>query len=184
MNLQMKMKAFAAMAFAREAHAGQRRKYTGNPYTDHLAEVAGIVVTVCPRMFNWDTLVAIAWLHDTMEDCGVTYKQLELEFGPTIAYAVLQLSDLEEGNRAERKAAARTRLAAAWPWVQTIKVADFMSNTASIVQHDPKFAVTYLDEMSAMLRALPHADPSLVRMARVQLAAGRSALGIEEQAAV
>lgn len=38
--------AFKAMAFAREVHAKQRRKYTNNPYADHLAEVAGIVSTV------------------------------------------------------------------------------------------------------------------------------------------
>ena len=38
--------AFEAMLFARTSHAGQVRKYTGNPYTDHLAEVAGIVATV------------------------------------------------------------------------------------------------------------------------------------------
>ena len=38
--------AFEAMSFAKSVHAGQVRKYTGNPYTDHLAEVAGIVATV------------------------------------------------------------------------------------------------------------------------------------------
>lgn len=31
--------AFNAMLFAREKHALQRRKYTNNPYADHLAEV-------------------------------------------------------------------------------------------------------------------------------------------------
>ena len=34
--------AYKAMMFARTVHAGQVRKYTGAPYTDHLAEVAGI----------------------------------------------------------------------------------------------------------------------------------------------
>lgn len=29
--------AIRAMQFAREKHASQRRKYTNNPYTDHLA---------------------------------------------------------------------------------------------------------------------------------------------------
>ena len=43
--------AFYAMDFARQAHAGHRRKYTGNPYSDHLAEVAGIVATVDHPVF-------------------------------------------------------------------------------------------------------------------------------------
>ena len=37
--------AFDAMVFARQVHSQQVRKYTGNPYADHLAEVAGIVAT-------------------------------------------------------------------------------------------------------------------------------------------
>jgi (p)ppGpp synthase/HD superfamily hydrolase len=32
--------AYEAMMFAREVHKVQRRKYTNNPYADHLAEVA------------------------------------------------------------------------------------------------------------------------------------------------
>lgn len=35
---------YEAMVFAREVHKDQKRKYTGNPYADHLAEVAGIAV--------------------------------------------------------------------------------------------------------------------------------------------
>ncbi|NLD69639.1 MAG: guanosine polyphosphate pyrophosphohydrolase, partial [Limnobacter sp.] len=38
--------AFDAMMFARQVHSRQVRKYSGNPYVDHLAEVAGIVATV------------------------------------------------------------------------------------------------------------------------------------------
>ena len=34
-------KAYEAMMFAREAHKYQVRRYTGNPYVDHLAEVCG-----------------------------------------------------------------------------------------------------------------------------------------------
>ena len=40
---------YRAMIFARTAHAPQVRRYTGNPYSDHLAEVAGIVATVDGR---------------------------------------------------------------------------------------------------------------------------------------
>lgn len=135
--------AYDAMMFAREVHKDQRRKYTNNPYVEHLAEVAGIVSTVA---LDTDHAVAVAWLHDCIEDQGIGAGHLFSMFGPIVSNAVLLLSDLEQGNRAERKAASRARLAAAPAWVQTIKCADLISNTSSIVMHDPKFAAVYLEE--------------------------------------
>jgi guanosine-3',5'-bis(diphosphate) 3'-pyrophosphohydrolase len=156
--------AYRAMIFAREAHRNQRRKYTGNPYSDHLAEVAGIVASVLPT----DDAIATAWLHDCIEDQAVARETLEEMFGPMVAGGVHFLSDTEEGNRAERKRASCLRLSAAPAWVQTIKVADLISNTSSIVMHDPQFSVVYLAEKKAMLDVLTQADPRLVDIARRQ----------------
>lgn len=159
--------AFKAMQFAREVHAGQKRKYTGNPYADHLAEVAGIVAaTFAGRHAELDHVVAVAWLHDCIEDQGITREQLTDEFGSFVARGVWWLSDLETGNRAERKAASRERLAASPGWVQTIKYADLISNTSSIVMHDPKFAVTYLEEKRLLLEVMNAGDSRLYEMAR------------------
>lgn len=158
--------AFKAMQFAREVHAGQKRKYTGNPYTDHLAEVAGIVAaTFAGRHAELDHVVAVAWLHDCMEDQGITREQLTAEFGSNVSRGVWWLSDLETGNRAERKAASRARLAAAPGWVQTIKCADLISNTSSIVMHDPKFAATYMEEKRLLLDVMHAGDSRLYEMA-------------------
>lgn len=155
---------YRAMLFAREVHKNQRRKYTNNPYVDHLAEVAGIVVTVD----SCDYVIATAWLHDCREDQGVTGEEIESRFGMRVAVGVALLSDFETGNRAERKAAARERLASAPEWVQTIKVADLISNTASIVMHDPKFAKTYLEEKRLLLEVMTRADKRLVSIALAQ----------------
>lgn len=165
--------AFEAMKFARHVHRDQRRKYTGAPYADHLAEVAGIVATA---VIGAHKSIAAAWLHDCVEDQGVTAAELFERFGEAVGRGVMLLSDLEEGNRAERKAASRLRLAAAPGWVQTIKVADLLSNTASIVQHDPKFAVVYLEEKRLLLDVLTDADPGLLAMAREQLSAAYDTL--------
>jgi (p)ppGpp synthase/HD superfamily hydrolase len=158
------------MQFAREVHATQARKYTGAPYWTHLAEVAGIVATVIDDYsFTWrDTITAVAWLHDCVEDQGVAPQTLVDEFDLDVLLGVMLLSDLETGNRAERKAASRDRLAAAPAWVQTIKCADLISNTSSIVKHDPKFAVTYLEEKRLLLDVLTKADSRLVEIARKQ----------------
>jgi (p)ppGpp synthase/HD superfamily hydrolase len=166
--------AYNAMMFAREVHKDQRRKYTNNPYADHLAEVAGIVAALgwSHEEIHPSTMIAVAWLHDCVEDQSVTSAHLIDEFGVAIAYGVMQLSDLERGNRAERKAASRARLAGAPGWVQTIKCADLISNTSSIVMHDPKFAAVYLEEKRLLLDVLTKADPRLVGIARAQ-AGGR-----------
>jgi guanosine-3',5'-bis(diphosphate) 3'-pyrophosphohydrolase len=145
-------------------HKDQKRKYTGNPYSDHLAEVAGIVSTV----LNDEKAIAVAWLHDCVEDQGVSLDFIDEVFGFDVAVGVSGLSDMEQGNRAERKAASRARLAACSGWIQTIKCADLISNTSSIVMHDPKFAVVYLEEKRLLLEVLTKADPRLLSMARLQ----------------
>jgi guanosine-3',5'-bis(diphosphate) 3'-pyrophosphohydrolase len=165
--------AYDAMVWARELHKDQRRKYTGCPYVDHLAEVAGIASTVAHHFQNEVSLeefMAVCWLHDCVEDQGVKASDLDINVGPRVADAVLLLSDTEVGNRAQRKALSRQRLAQAPAWVQTIKCADLISNTSSIVEHDPKFAVTYLEEKRLLLDVLTLAHPLLWTLARTQCA--------------
>lgn len=162
--------AYEAMMFARHAHRTQQRKYTGNPYSDHLAEVAGIVATIAGDIqddpfIDSERMIAVAWLHDCIEDQGVTAYDLAQQFGLVVSAGVSALSDMEQGNRAERKAAARIRLAVAPGWVQSIKCADLISNTSSIVMHDPKFAVTYLEEKRLLLDVMVRADPRLRALA-------------------
>lgn len=162
--------ALSAMLFAREAHRNQVRKYTGNPYADHLAEVAGIVATAThaypPHMH--DKMIAVAWLHDCAEDQGVQSHTLIEKFGNTIADGIRWLSDLEQGNRQERKSASRAQLARAPGWVQTIKCADLISNTSSIVKHDPSFAATYLRKKRELLAVLTNAHMGLWHIAAAQ----------------
>lgn len=163
--------AYDAMVFAREVHKDQRRKYTNNPYADHLAEVAGIAMSVGwhEPFIHPDKFMSVCWLHDCVEDQGVTLDTIENRFGFDVALGVSGLSDIEQGNRAERKAASRKRLALCAGWIQTIKVADLISNTSSIVMHDPKFAAVYLEEKRLLLDVLTKADPRLLAIAREQV---------------
>lgn len=169
-----------AMLFVRREHAEQKRKYTNAPYIEHLAEVAGIVATVANR---WalgvsNKMIAAAWLHDCIEDQDIHHGYLVTLFGDQVAQTVLMLSDLEKGNRAERKRLARERLAACNGCTQTIKVADLISNTASIVAHDPMFAVTYLAEARALLDVLTKAEDDLRDIAYAQIAEAEAALKV------
>ncbi|GAO97661.1 guanosine-3',5'-bis(diphosphate) 3'-pyrophosphohydrolase [Caedimonas varicaedens] len=154
-----------AMIFALQAHEGQKRRYNGEPYWLHLAEVAGMVST----LHHDPEVMAVAWLHDCLEDCPVTFEYICQRFGRLVAEGVLALSDLEQGNRKERKRQSRERLSRQSAWIQDIKVCDVMSNTASIVQCDPAFAKVYLREKRRLLDVLTKADVSLRTLAYVKL---------------
>jgi (p)ppGpp synthase/HD superfamily hydrolase len=104
-------------------------------------------------------------LHDCIEDQQVNSVYLDAHFGPVVADGVGWLSDLEQGNRESRKRQSRERLSHAPGWIQTIKCADLISNTSSIVQHDPKFAITYLEEKRLLLQVLTKADRRLWQLA-------------------
>ena len=75
------------------------------------------------------------------------------------------------GNRAHRKRLDRERLSRAPAAAQSIKVSDLIDNTASIVERDPDFAVTYMREKALLLPLLTRADEGLRRRAAELLAA-------------
>lgn len=137
-----------AAIFATHAHLGQRRKYTLEPYVYHCAEVADII-----REAGFHEMVqAAAWLHDVLEDTPVTRERLEQEFGLAVTSWVIELTDEDiEGNRRTRTASHRARLATASYTAQSIKYADLISNTRSIVERDPGFARVYMREKRELL---------------------------------
>lgn len=153
-----------ALDFATKAHGNQKRKYTGEPYINHPIEVMKIVSQV-PHDEN---MLAAALLHDVVEDTDATIQDISDEFGHDIASLVDDLTDVskpEDGNRKYRKMLDRNHSAQASPRAQTIKLADLISNSSDILQHDPNFAKVYLAEKNLLLGVLTKGDPSLAARA-------------------
>lgn len=151
-----------AKQFATKAHASidQRKKYTNEPYINHPAAVVEIVRSVphTPEM------LAAAWLHDVVEDTPVTIREIRKVFGDPIHEYVYWLTDKskpEDGNRATRKEIDRRNLSFAPESVKTIKLADLIDNSKSIVTCDPKFAKVYLAEKRLLLEVLKGGDETL-----------------------
>jgi guanosine-3',5'-bis(diphosphate) 3'-pyrophosphohydrolase len=164
MNLNLMTKNTAlierARAFAREKHKTQLRKYTNLPYYTHLENVADIVAFVS----NDDKVIAAAVLHDTLEDTATTYDGLVATFGKRVADLVREVTDVStkaDGNRATRKNMDLKHLAKASADGQTIKLADLIDNTDSIMKYDPKFAKLYLAEKRLLLDVLTLGNPIL-----------------------
>ena len=68
-----------AKAWAYRLHAGQVDK-AGLPYVTHPERVAG-------RLSSQEDQV-VGWLHDTVEDTGLTLREIEEQFGKETAAAV------------------------------------------------------------------------------------------------
>ena len=157
---------YKARVFATAAHAAvkQVRKYTGEPYIVHPAEVVSIIARYGATIEQ----LAAAWLHDVVEDTGVTQDVIEYEFGPIIGEYVFWLTDQStpaDGNRAVRKKMDADRLALAPPEVQSVKYADLISNTKSIMMHDENFGRTYVKEKAYLLSVMNKGNSELYKLA-------------------
>jgi (p)ppGpp synthase/HD superfamily hydrolase len=162
LDLVLKARTFAVAA---HAAAAQLRKYTNEPYIVHPAEVMSIVSTVP----HTTAMLAAAWLHDVVEDTGVTIEIIKSEFGEEVAELVGWLTDVsrpEQGNRATRKAIDRAHTAMAPAEAQTIKLADLISNCTSIKEHDEAFAKIYFEEKRLLLEVLTKGNPILLERAK------------------
>lgn len=150
-----------AYHFAAKAHHTQVRKYTHEPYIVHPVAVAYQVT----KVQHTKEMVMAALLHDVVEDTKCTIQEIKQEFGPVVGKIVAELTEpllKEDGySRAIRKSAYQRQLAQASVQAQTIKLADLLDNCVSIVQHDPKFARTYLREKSDLLKVMTRGDPQL-----------------------
>lgn len=167
-----------AYLFAKEAHKDQKRKYTFVPYITHPLEVMEIVRSV-PHTEN---MLIAALNHDVIEDCGVEYYELVERFGVEVALLVTFLSDVskpEDGNRAQRKEIDRQHTAQASPDAKTIKLADLISNSMSICEHDKDFAKVYIKEKELLLQVLTEGDPTLYAQAKDIVEKAKKELGIE-----
>lgn len=134
-----------ARIFAQEAHAGQTR-WNGEAYFDaHIAKVARYVeenyFTLFPDSVNnmsifKDPILCAAYLHDTVEDTGVTLAEIETEFSPMVA----KLVDALTKRPGEAYYDFIMRINRAGPMARGIKIADIRCNMADADEKEKKSA--------------------------------------------
>ena len=128
-----------AMEFAVFMHGTQL--YGNFPYVVHLADVVRNV-----RLYNYDSIemVSAAFLHDTIEDCDVSYEMLFKRFGEQTDKLVDAVSGVG-GNRKERKASMIAKLQA-YPKAIPLKMADRLANIRNCVVFNPRMLEMYRKE--------------------------------------
>lgn len=159
-----------AQIFATAAHGavGQVRKYTGEAYYHHCGRVA----RRAEELGLSEEAQAAAWLHDTVEDTEIFFDTICEFFGEDVSGMVCSLTEQRPAgmNRAQRKALYNSRLAAAIPEVQSLKIIDTMDNLEGMELYDPKFCKTFVQEKRLLLPCLTKALPSLITECEDRLA--------------
>lgn len=168
-----------AIIIAARAHSGQRRKYTNDPYICHPLDVVQILTQ---HGHTDPVMLAAAAMHDVLEDTAVTAEDLRKWYGvpDEVVDLVEELTEPQvEGNRATRKAAEAIRLSTVSAEAQTIKCADMISNTQSIVKYDPGFARVYLQEKLDVLKRMKAAEYTIRSNAMLLCNRAADSIGLE-----
>ncbi len=113
-------------------HRDQHRKYPGAlvPYVSH---VAGVAAVLSRHGFD-EEVVAAGALHDSMEDCGVSFEDLASKFTTRIATLVRDCSELDKTLAWEERKRLYVEHFVHKPWdAQAISLADKIDNFWSIL---------------------------------------------------
>lgn len=133
-----------ALNFATRAHAWQTRKDGETPYITHPVAVSALVA-----FYGGGTVAqAVALLHDTIEDCDVTYEELKEEFGADVAVAVRELSNVAEDTSVYNKHVQEDKYMRAFkgksPEACLVKLCDRIHNIGDWKGMSPDSRISYM----------------------------------------
>lgn len=149
-----------AARFAADAHKGQTREVTGDPYVVHPGRVAsqGALLTIEECGFDADEeLVMVCWLHDVLEDTNVKHEELVRRFGQVVGDECLALTNRftakvhPDMKRKERKKREVELLTTRSPRVRAVKLLDRLDNLREM-DLTSEFAGVYLAESEALIQ--------------------------------
>ena len=125
-----------AAEFAARRHTGMSRKGRGDePYINHLAEVANLIATVTGGRDA--ELIAVGWLHDTIEDTPTTQEELAERFNARVAGVVAEVTDDMRLPKSTRRQLQVVEAPGKSPGAKLIKIADKISNIRARIHADP-----------------------------------------------
>lgn len=156
------------LAISAHEAIGQVRKYTNEPYWKHCERVAYLVSLVT----HDKNMQAAAWLHDVIEDVypqlpEYSLERIEIEMNTQVRDLVWELTDKskpEDGNREARKRIDRETFQYASKKAKTVKLADIIDNSVSIIEYGKGFAPIFIKEVSLLLPYLKDGDKTLFQM--------------------
>lgn len=161
--------------FAEEAHGDQQRKFSGDPYINHLVRV----MNMCREYTSDIAMLSAALLHDVLEDTGVSADEMKAfllsvmdeESAERTVALVKEMSDVyvkedyPKWNRRKRKQKEAERISKTSADSQTLKYADLIDNCTGMSNNDPEFAALFLRECRDLMKRIDKGDPQLYKRA-------------------
>jgi len=150
-----------AKKFAKLKHGNDKRKFTNELYYTHPFAVVERLKTF-NKYKNNETMLAAAYLHDTLEDTKTTYHELKHIFNKEIANLVLELtSNKEEYTNKQNKTNHSIKAQYLTKKINNmsknariIKLADREHNVSSISGAPSSFVKGYTKETKYILENL------------------------------
>lgn len=144
------------IGFAIEAHNKVNHLYDGSPYSLHLAMVAHYAVKYIDAIPEqcWETVLNAAWLHDTIEDCRLTYNDVKEVAGYEVAEIVYALTNDKGKNRKERAGENYYKGIRETAWAKYVKLCDRLANVKYSVDTNSQMLAVYRKENESFLKGL------------------------------
>ncbi len=144
------------IGFAIEAHQKVNHLYDGKPYSLHLSMVAMYVLKYidCVPESQYDNMINAAWLHDTIEDCRLTYNDVKEVAGFEVAEIVYALSNEKGKNRKERANDKYYEGIRNVPFARFVKLCDRLANVKYSKDSKSKMIEVYRKENVLFIESL------------------------------
>lgn len=149
------------IVFAIDAHTSTNHLYDGHPYSVHLAMVS----YYASRYFKGteeEKLVVFSscWLHDTIEDCRLTYNDVKAVAGEEVAEIVYALTNDKGRNRGDRAGDSYYKGIRETKWATFVKLCDRLANVKYGIDTKSKMVDTYRKENKKFLSMLGLSEDS------------------------
>jgi (p)ppGpp synthase/HD superfamily hydrolase len=155
-----------AKLFAIKKHSAVNHFYDNKPYSVHLESVVyyakKYIDRIVPQSFHQE-VIASCWLHDTIEDCRLTYNDIQKEFGTLVAEMVYACSNEKGKNRKERANDKYYRGIRNTSYATFVKMCDRLANIAYSEAYKTRMLAVYRAEQKEFIDILINKQSSLVR---------------------
>jgi (p)ppGpp synthase/HD superfamily hydrolase len=144
-----------AVAFASKHHKRQRRKYSDEAYINHPVRV----MQNLSQYTDDEEVLCASVLHDTIEDCDVTYEMILERFGDVVANLVLEVTnDPKERKKFKTKSDHLChKLSKMSYYALLIKLCDRMDNVFDLIKlrdFDDTFFEYYIEQTNNMMETI------------------------------
>lgn len=150
-----------ALDFATLKHKGQYRKAINHlPYIIHPQNVAHLVKKYKGDSTHIDSLVAAAYLHDTLEDTDTTYYELVKNFGTEVASLVNEVTTNKDfKNELGKSKYLAMKMNEMTNWALVIKLCDRLDNISDLSTVDKDFRLKYFNETLYIIKYILNNRP-------------------------